>query len=40
MLCNNNFATKPLLILLVGLGMAVLYFVVFYFLITKLNLPT
>lgn len=37
---NFNFATKPLLILLVGLGMAVLYFVVFYFLITKLNLPT
>lgn len=35
-----NFATKPLLLLVVGLGIGALYFVVFYFLITKLNLPT
>ena len=37
---NFNLATNPLLILLVGLGIGALYFVVFYFLITKLNLPT
>ena len=34
------YATKPLLLLLVGLGIGALYFIVFYFLITKLNLPT
>ena len=37
---NFALATKPLLILLVGLLMAVLYFVVFYFAIVKFNLPT
>jgi len=37
---NANLATQPLMIILVGILMAVLYFVVFYFLITKLDLPT
>ena len=37
---NFNLATKPLLILLVGLVMAIVYFVVFYFAIVKFNLPT
>lgn len=39
-LLNFGLATKPLTLLIVGLGMGVLYFVVFYFLIVKLNLPT
>lgn len=39
-LMNFGLATKPLTILLVGLGIAAIYFIVFYFLITKLNLPT
>ena len=37
---NFNLATKPLLIIPVGLLIGVLYFVVFYTLITKMNLPT
>jgi N-acetylglucosamine PTS system EIICBA or EIICB component len=37
---NFSLATNPLTLLLVGLGMGVLYFVVFYILIVKLNLPT
>ena len=37
---NFNLATKPLLILPIGLLIGALYFVVFYLLITKLNLPT
>ncbi|MGL4624859.1 MAG: PTS transporter subunit EIIC [Culicoidibacterales bacterium] len=37
---NFSLATKPLLILAVGAGMAGLYFTVFYTLIVKLNLPT
>lgn len=37
---NFNLATKPLLIIPIGLGIGALYFVVFYTLITKLNLPT
>lgn len=37
---NFTLATRPLLIILIGLIMAVLYFVVFYFAITKLDLPT
>ena len=39
-LMNFGLATKPLTLLLVGLVMAIIYFVVFYLLITKLNLPT
>ncbi|MEG2786226.1 MAG: N-acetylglucosamine-specific PTS transporter subunit IIBC [Romboutsia sp.] len=39
-LLNFGLATKPATLLLVGLGMGVLYFVVFYLLIVKLNLPT
>ncbi|CEH34974.1 N-acetylglucosamine-specific PTS transporter subunit IIBC [Romboutsia lituseburensis] len=39
-LMNFNLATKPALILLIGLGIGALYFVVFYTLIVKLNLPT
>ncbi|MGL5346553.1 MAG: N-acetylglucosamine-specific PTS transporter subunit IIBC [Peptostreptococcaceae bacterium] len=39
-LINFNLATKPLLILAIGLGMGALYFVVFYTLIVKLDLPT
>lgn len=39
-LMNFGLATKPITLLLVGLVMAVIYFVVFYLLITKLNLPT
>lgn len=39
-LMNFGLATKPLTLLLVGLIMAIIYFVVFYLLITKLNLPT
>ncbi len=37
---NFNLATKPALILLIGLGIGVAYFFVFYIVITKLNLPT
>jgi len=37
---NFNLASRPYLILLVGLIMGVIYFFVFYLLITKLNLPT
>lgn len=37
---NFNLATKPLLLLLVGLGIGVLYFVIFYTLIIKMDLPT
>ncbi|CEK34104.1 pts system [[Clostridium] sordellii] len=39
-LMNFGLATNPLTLLLVGLGMGVLYFIVFYILIVKLNLPT
>lgn len=39
-LLNYNIAEKPLLLLLVGAVYAVIYFVVFYFLIKKLNLKT
>lgn len=35
-----SFATKPLLIIPVGLLIGALYFIVFYFLITKMDLPT
>ncbi|WP_170008003.1 N-acetylglucosamine-specific PTS transporter subunit IIBC [Bacillus fonticola] len=35
-----NIATKPLLIIPIGLGLAVLYFVIFTFLIKKLDLKT
>ena len=37
---NFNFATKPILLIPIGLVVGALYFVVFYFLITKLNIPT
>ncbi len=37
---NFAMATKPLMILAVGALMGALYFVTFYFLITKLDLPT
>lgn len=37
---NFSLATKPALIILIGLGIGAIYFVVFYTLITKLNLPT
>lgn len=37
---NFNLATKPLLIIPIGLGIGALYFIVFYTLITKMNLPT
>ena len=37
---NFNYATKPLLLLAVGLGIGALYFIVFYVAITKMNLPT
>lgn len=39
-LLNFNLATNPIYILLVGLGIGALYFVAFYFLIVKLDLPT
>jgi PTS system N-acetylglucosamine-specific IIC component len=39
-LMNFGLATKPITLLLVGLGMSIIYFIVFYLLITKLNLPT
>ncbi|GIM33624.1 N-acetylglucosamine-specific PTS transporter subunit IIBC [Paraclostridium bifermentans] len=39
-LMNFGLATKPITLLLVGLGMSIIYFGVFYLLITKLNLPT
>ncbi|MEG2985433.1 MAG: PTS transporter subunit EIIC, partial [Peptostreptococcaceae bacterium] len=39
-LLNFGLATKPATLLLVGLGMGALYFIVFYLLIVKLNLPT
>lgn len=39
-LINFKLATKPGLILLIGLGIGAAYFVVFYTLIVKLNLPT
>ncbi|WP_207721033.1 N-acetylglucosamine-specific PTS transporter subunit IIBC [Clostridium gasigenes] len=37
---NFGIATKPILILPIGLGIGVLYFVVFVFLIKKFNIPT
>ncbi|MED1202295.1 N-acetylglucosamine-specific PTS transporter subunit IIBC [Heyndrickxia acidicola] len=37
---NFKIAEKPLLLLLVGIVYAVIYFVIFYFLIKKLNLKT
>lgn len=37
---NFNLATKPLLILVVGSVIGALYFIIFYTLINKLNLPT
>lgn len=37
---NFNLATKPLLIIPIGLGIGALYFIVFYTLINKMNLPT
>ena len=37
---NFNLATKPLLIIPVGLVIGALYFVIFYSLIKKMNLPT
>ncbi|RHW38936.1 PTS sugar transporter [Neobacillus notoginsengisoli] len=37
---NFGIATKPLLLALVGLVYAAIYFVIFYFLITKLDLKT
>lgn len=39
-LINFNIAEKPLLLLLIGLIYAVVYFVIFYFLIKALNLKT
>ncbi|MGL5550422.1 MAG: PTS transporter subunit EIIC, partial [Culicoidibacterales bacterium] len=39
-LLNFGLATKPALLLAVGAGMGALYFVIFYTLIVKLNLPT
>ncbi|HSQ87354.1 N-acetylglucosamine-specific PTS transporter subunit IIBC [Romboutsia sp.] len=39
-LINFKLATKPVLILLIGLGIGAAYFFVFYTLIVKLNLPT
>ncbi|MGL4952709.1 MAG: PTS transporter subunit EIIC, partial [Culicoidibacterales bacterium] len=39
-LLNFNLATKPLLIVAIGGVIGSLYFVIFYTLITKLNLPT
>ncbi|MGB6406332.1 MAG: N-acetylglucosamine-specific PTS transporter subunit IIBC [Planococcus donghaensis] len=37
---NYGLATNPLLLLVVGLGIGIIYFVVFYFLIIKLDLKT
>lgn len=37
---NYNFATKPLIILFIGLGIGAAYFFVFLFLIKKFNIPT
>lgn len=37
---NFNLATKPLQLLLVGVVIGILYFVVFYTIITKMDLPT
>ena len=37
---NYNLATKPLIILLIGLGIGAAYFFVFLFLIKKFNIPT
>ncbi|MBS4196295.1 N-acetylglucosamine-specific PTS transporter subunit IIBC [Lederbergia citri] len=39
-LLNFNIATKPMLLLLIGLIYAAVYFVIFYFLIRALNLKT
>jgi PTS system N-acetylglucosamine-specific IIC component len=39
-LINFKLATKPTLILLIGLGIGCAYFFIFYTLIVKLNLPT
>lgn len=39
-LLNFGLAKNPLLLLVVGLGMAVIYFFIFYFLIIKLDLKT
>ncbi|EGA88505.1 PTS system N-acetylglucosamine-specific EIICBA component (EIICBA-Nag) (EII-Nag) [Planococcus donghaensis MPA1U2] len=37
---NYGLATNPLLLLVVGLGIGIIYFVIFYFLIIKLDLKT
>lgn len=37
---NYGLATNPLLLLVVGLGIGIIYFVIFYFLIVKLDLKT
>ena len=37
---NWNLATKPWLIIPIGLGFAVVYYVIFRFAITKFDLPT
>ena len=37
---NFNLATKPLLIIPIGIAVGAAYFVVFYFLIKKFNIPT
>ena len=37
---NFGIATKPLLLLLVGLAFAVIYYFLFYFMITKFDLKT
>ena len=37
---NFNLATKPSLIIPIGLGIGLLYFLIFFVLIKKLNLPT
>ncbi|MCJ8007076.1 N-acetylglucosamine-specific PTS transporter subunit IIBC [Lederbergia wuyishanensis] len=39
-LLNFNIATKPVLLLLIGLIYAAIYFIIFYFLIKALNLKT
>ncbi|WP_079479115.1 N-acetylglucosamine-specific PTS transporter subunit IIBC [Halobacillus salinus] len=39
-LLNFNIAENPLMLIVIGLIMAALYFVIFYFLIVKLNLKT
>ena len=39
-LVNFNIATKPIILLIVGIIFGAIYFVIFYFLIIKLNLKT